>query len=222
MEQPCYKCGQAVEEGVPFCPHCSAPQIRVVLAEPPPGSVVAASVSAATDGTAVLPIAPNSPGLPIRGAHVLKPCALAAIVSSVLVMLGLNLFVAIVAAGFLAVVFHRQRLPGGPPNAIAGAGIGALGGLMFFAFTAALMALASAFPDFRAKFREQLIESAQKWVSSRPADPQIQAALEQLKTPEGFVMSMVLAAIIFLILCPLIASLGGALAGSVFGRRNKV
>ena len=36
MEQPCYKCGQTVEEGIPFCPHCSAPQIRVVVAEPAP------------------------------------------------------------------------------------------------------------------------------------------------------------------------------------------
>jgi hypothetical protein len=93
---------------------------------------------------------------------------------------------------------------------------------MFFVFSAAFMALASAFPEFRAKFREQLIENAQKWAASRPAEPQIQAALDQLKTPEGFLMSMILAAFIFLIICPLIASLGGALAGAVFGRRSKL
>ena len=34
MEQPCYKCRQLVEEGRPFCPHCGAPQIRVLVAEP--------------------------------------------------------------------------------------------------------------------------------------------------------------------------------------------
>lgn len=223
MEQPCYKCGQAVEEGVPFCPHCSAPQIRVVVTEPPASPALAATGMAPVgDGTAVLPMAQASAGLPLRGAHILRPCALAAIVACVLVMLGLNPFVAMVGAGFLAVVFHRQRLPGTPSNAVAGAGIGALGGLMFFVFSAAFMALASAFPEFRAKFREQLIENAQKWAASRPAEPQIQAALDQLKTPEGFLMSMILAAFIFLIICPLIASLGGALAGAVFGRRSKL
>ncbi len=223
MEQPCYKCGQAVEEGVPFCPHCSAPQIRVVVAEPPPSAAIAATgIAPASNGSAVLPMAQVSPGLPLRGAHVLRPCALAAIVACVLVLLGLNPFVAMVGVGFLAVVFYRQRLPGAPSNAIAGAGIGALGGLMFFAFIAAFMGLASAFPDFRTKFREQLIENAQKWAASRPAEPQIQAALDQLKTPEGFLMSMILAGFIFLIICPLIASIGGALAGAVFGRRSKL
>src|SRR5512146_1503001 len=30
MEHACHKCGAAVEDGVPFCPHCNAPQIRVM------------------------------------------------------------------------------------------------------------------------------------------------------------------------------------------------
>lgn len=222
MEQPCYKCGQAVEEGIPFCPHCSAPQIRVVVAEPALNPAGGVGVAPAGDGTAVLPLVQRNPSLSLGRAHVLKACALGAIIACVLVMLRLNLLAALVGAGFLSVVFHRQRLPQNPPNAIAGAGIGALGGLLFVLFSAGLMALASAFPDARAKFRDQMLDSAQKWAASRPADPQVQAAIEQLKTPEGFVMTMIVAGIVFLILCPLIASLGGALAGALFGRRRKL
>jgi len=222
MEQPCYKCGQAVEEGIPFCPHCSAPQIRVIVQEAAPIAAGAVGLPPSADGAVVLPLGPGSPALPLRGGHVLKACALAAIVACVLVMFRLNLLVALIGAGFLSVVFHRQRLPGNPPNAVSGAGIGALGGLLFVLFSGALMALASAFPDARAKFREQVLESAQKWAASRPVDPQVQSAIEQLKTPEGFVMTMIVAGIIFLLLCPLIASLGGALAGVLFGRRRKL
>src|ERR1700757_2928378 len=40
MEHACYKCAAAVEDGVPFCPQCRAPQIRVARSEatsaPPP------------------------------------------------------------------------------------------------------------------------------------------------------------------------------------------
>jgi hypothetical protein len=221
MEQPCYKCGQAVEEGIPFCPHCSAPQIRVVVAEPSLSPVAASDLRATADGAAVLPMA-QGPKVPVRGAHLIKPCALAALVACVLVMVGLNLLVAVVGAGFLSVVFHRSRLPGSPPNAMAGAGIGALGGLIFFALCAGLMGLGSAFPDVRAKMREQVIESMQKAAASRPGEPQVQALLDQIKTPEGFAMIMILAGFVLLILFPMLASLGGALAGAVFGRRTKL
>src|SRR5579864_294744 len=214
MEQPCYKCGQAVEEGIPFCPHCSAPQIRVVVPEPEPSAAGAVGIPPSADGAAVLPLVQGSPSLPLRGGHILKACALAAIVACVLVMFRLNLLVALIGAGFLSVVFHRQRVLGNPLNAVSGAGIGALGGFLFVLISGALIALASAFPDARAKFREQVLDSAQKWAASRPADPQVQNAIEQLKTPEGFVMTVIVAAIIFLILCPLIASIGGALAGA--------
>jgi hypothetical protein len=221
MEQPCYKCGQAVEEGIPFCPHCSAPQIRVVVAEPPPGPVAAANLSTTSDGTAVLPMVQVA-GLPVRGSPLLKSCALAALVACVLVVLGLNLLVAMIGAGFLSVVFHRQRLRGTAPNSISGAGIGALAGLFFFALITGMMALASAFPDVRSKFREQLVEYVQKVAASRPSEPQLQTLVEQLKTPEGFTIVMIAFGCLLLILAPVIAGIGGALAGALFGRRSKL
>ena len=112
MEQPCYKCGQVVEEGVPFCPHCSAPQIRVVLAEPAPSPIFAA-VGPSQD-TAAFPSAQIVPvlALPMQWAEAFRPCALAALVASLLMSMGLNPFVAMFSVGFLAVVFYRQRRRG--------------------------------------------------------------------------------------------------------------
>lgn len=218
MEQPCYQCGQIVEEGVPFCPHCAAPQIRVVIAESPPiplPAIAGASVATATSYPTAETISP------IRGAHLLKPCGLAALIACILTILGLNLFVSMISAGFLAVMFYRQRTIGTYIRPIIAAGIGALAGSLFFALGGTMMALAAASPAFRTKFRDLLLDSAQKWVASRPADAQFQAALEQLKTPQGLVTTLVLSGILLFILCPLVASLGGALAGFVLGGRRK-
>ncbi len=50
MDHPCHKCGQSAEDGVPFCSHCGAPQIRVAMAEPAPVELPTRS------GTVCLPV----------------------------------------------------------------------------------------------------------------------------------------------------------------------
>src|SRR5581483_7752520 len=113
MEQPCFKCGQVVEEGRVFCPHCMAPQIRVVVAESIPATTTFGEPSAITHPEVVLPATETVPvlALSMRWSHAIKPCALAAIVASVLMLLGLNLLVAMFSVGFLAVVFYRHGQP---------------------------------------------------------------------------------------------------------------
>jgi hypothetical protein len=150
-----------------------------------------------------------------------KPCALAALVASLLMTLGLNPFVAMFSVGFLAVVFYRQRRQGSTVKAGSGARLGALSGFFCFAITVLLVALASTVSDFRTKIREQILENVEKLAGSRPADPQIQAALDQLKTPEGFITALILASILLFVLSIVVASLGGALAAAVLGRRDK-
>lgn len=223
MEQPCYKCGQTVEEGIPFCPHCSAPQIRVVIAEPAPSLVPAAEIAVGAQASAVLPASQTIPvlALPMQWSQALKPCALAALVASLLMALGLNPLVTLLSVGFLAVVFYRQSRPGAVVKAASGARLGALSGILCFAMTTILVALAATVPDFRTKMRDQILENAQKWAASRPADPQIQAALEQLKTPEGLVMALIVGSIFLFVFSIAVASLGGALGGSILGRRDR-
>src|SRR5579863_6810651 len=108
MERACYKCRQVVEEGMPFCPHCAAPQIRVVVSEPLPLSP--ATVTTDSLSAAILPASQTVPvlALPMQWSEAFRPCALAALVASLLMAMGLNPFVAMVSVGFLAVVFHRQ------------------------------------------------------------------------------------------------------------------
>ena len=222
MEQPCYKCGQVLEEGRPFCPHCGAPQIRVLVAEPAPaGAFGEGAASAALP--AALPASETVPVLAVSGSwsQALKPCALAAIVTTLLMFLGLHPLVAMFSAGFLAVVFSRQRRAGGSINAASGGKLGALGGFFCFALLAVLVAVASMVPELRTKFREGIIENADKWAAAHGGDAQVQAALDQMKTPEGFMMMMILGGILLLVCSIVLGALGGALGGGIFGRRDR-
>lgn len=221
MEQPCYKCGLAVEEGVPFCPHCSAPQIRVVLAEPVPSALALDSSTPASVAVGLPEVTEGSLTLSVRGGYILRPCALAALVATVLFLLGLYVFVAMPSAGFLAVIFYRQRSQGAAIRAALGAKLGALSGVLFSAYIGILGMLASVVPEIRAKAREQLLENVQKWAAARPSDPQVQAALDLLKTPEGLITALIVGSIFFLVFAVVLSSVGGAFAGSIFGRRDK-
>jgi len=223
MEQPCYKCGQTVEEGTPFCPHCSAPQIRVVIAEPAPRPLAYSAAAATSQDSDVLPVSQTVPllALPMQWSQAIRPCALAALVASILMSLGLHPLVAMISVGFLAVVLYRQRQPGIMIKAAAGARLGALSGILSFGMTALLVALAATVPDLRAKLREQMIENVQKWAASHPADPQTQAILAQLKTHEGLVMALVVGSILLFVLSIVLSSLGGALGGAILGRRDR-
>ncbi len=221
MEQPCYKCGQIVEEGVPFCPHCSAPQIRVIIAEPTPPPLAFAAATESHDST-VLPASQTVPvlALPMQWSEAFRPCALAALVASLLMSLGLNPFVAMFSVGFLAVVFYRQRRPGIMIKAAAGAKLGALGGLLWFAMSSILEALIVIFLHKGPELRAALIAKIQE-AASQTGDPQVLAVFERLKTPGGLEFLMV-TGIIFAFLASLVlGGLGGALGGAILGRRDR-
>jgi hypothetical protein len=222
MEQPCYKCGQAVEEGVPFCPHCSAPQIRVIVAEPPPVAAPSADGTVTAQSSADLPASQTVPvlALPMQWSHALKPCALAALVASLLMSLGLNPFVAMLSVGFLAAVFYRQMRPGTLLKASSGAGLGALGGLLWFAMSSILEALVVIFGHKGQEIRNQLLERIQQ-ASAQTSDPQVQAMFDRFKTPGGLEFLMILGIIFAFLASIALGGLGGALGGGIFGRRDR-
>jgi hypothetical protein len=94
MEHQCHKCSQPVEDGIPFCSHCGAPQIRVMVAEPtaaePAGDRPLSTplILQAAQGAALISV-------PTRWSQTLRPCALAAVIAIGLAMLNLNPFVLI-------------------------------------------------------------------------------------------------------------------------------
>jgi len=219
MEHPCYKCDQILEEGRAFCPHCGAPQIRVLVSE----AVQAAPPVESTDSaTGERPASETVPVLavPMRWSQALKPCGFAAVIGTLLMALGLTPAVAMFSAGFLSVLLYRQIRPGIAIGAATGARLGALGGLLWFGIAAVLAAAAATVPDLRAKIQEQVIDNATKWAAAHPPDPRIQAGLDQLKTPEGFVMMLIIGGVMMLVISVVLSTVGGSLAGALFGRRD--
>jgi hypothetical protein len=220
MEQSCEKCGQTVEQGIPFCPHCSAPQIRVVIAEPAPQPLAYAAPS--MKDSADLPASQTVPvlALPMEWLTSIKPCALAAVVASLLMYLGLNPFVAMACAGFLAVLFYRQRRPGIAIKATAGAGLGALSGLLLFAMSSVLEALIVIFLHKGPEFRDAVLAKIHD-MSSQTSDPQVLALFDRIKTPEGFEFLIIVSLIAAFFAAIVLGGIGGALGGAILGRRDK-
>ena len=221
MEQPCYKCGQTVEQGTPFCPHCSAPQIRVVIAEPVP--LPATFVAATTSNSAALPASQTVPmlALPMQWSQALKPCALAALVAAVAMVLKLMApLIAVAGAGFFAVAFYRRNAPGVVVSAGAGARLGALCGLFCSAMTAVLGTLRVVAFREGDQIRRTMLEAIQQ-TAVRYSDPQVQPTLEFLRSPSGLVVMMVFLLLIGFLIFLFLGMLGGALGGVILGRSDR-
>ncbi len=221
MDQPCYKCGQLVVEGRPFCPHCLAPQIRVLVAEPvaAPAALVH-TINSAEDG---LPASETVPVLAVSmgWSQAVKPALLAAAVGVVLMALRLYPFVAMLVMGFLAVLLYQQSRPGAPLKTAIGIRLGALSGLFASGFMTLLMVLGTLIPDVRDKLHEKTIEYFQQAAATQPDNPQIRALLEQLKTPEGYMAIMIALGVLLLALSIVLGSVGGALGATILGRRPR-
>ena len=221
MEQSCYKCRQAVEEGTAFCPHCSAPQIRVVIAEPAAPLAYAAAGAESQDSTA-LPASQIVPvlALPMQWSQALRPCALAALVASLLMSLGLNPFVAMFSVGFLAVVFYRQSQRGIMIKTSSGAALGALGGLLWFAMSSIFEALVVIFLHKGPELRNELLAKIQQ-AASQNSDPQVVAVFERFKSQGGLEFLMLMGLVFAVLASIVLGSLGGALGGAILGRRDR-
>ena len=215
MEQSCHKCGQVVEEGVAFCPHCSAPQIRVVVAEPVLSAASTATLSPAPATPTVANIA-----IPVSWSQSVRPCALAALIAAVTMVLKLVVpLIAVLGAGVLAVAFLRGWAPGSRISAGAGARLGALCGFLCFGMAAILESLKILLLHQSGEVRRVLFDGIQQTAARYP-DPQFQPTWEFMRSPEGLVFMMVFLLIFAFVAFLILGALGGALGGAIFGRRN--
>lgn len=221
MEKSCYKCGQVMEEGRPFCPHCSAPQITVMIAEPIPAAATLPDGAALAMESATLPASQTVPVLavPMQWSQALKPCALAAFVASLLLFLGLNPFVAMCSVGFLAVVFYRQGRPEGV-KPTTGARLGMLSGLLCFAMSSIIEAVFVLVLHKGAEIRKALTMAIDQ-AAARTTDPQALAMFDRFKSADGLQLLMILGLLFGLVAAVVLAAISGALGGAVLGRRNK-
>lgn len=217
MDQPCYKCGQTVEEGRVFCPHCRSPQIRVVVAEAvavPAGSPVPQSQLSTSETVPVI-------ALPASWSQAAQPCAVAALIASLGMVSGLiNPVVAALGAGFLAVALYRRRNPEITMHARTGARLGAICGVFCSGMTGILYALRVAILQEGGEIRTALLKAVEIQ-AVRYTDPKYEASLALLRSPAGLLLMLVFSLLVSMIILILLGMLGGALGGASLGHRDR-
>ena len=211
-----------MEEGRPFCPHCGAPQIRVLIAEPAGATIPTAEAAAIPQMSAGLPASQTVPVLavPMQWSQALKPCTLAAGVASLLMLLGLNPFVGMVSVGFLAVVFYRQGRPQASIRPGTGVRLGALSGLICFAMASIVEAMLVLVLHRGSEIRQALLTAINQ-AAARTSDAQALAMFEHFRSPEGLEFLMVFGLLFGLVAAIVLSALSGALGGAVLGPRRK-
>ena len=137
MEHSCHNCGAAVEDGVPFCKNCGAPQIRVLGADAEPSSepqpASAPQLPEVAAPVLELPVfrAPVPPAHGVQWAHALPGAALAGAFSLLAAVVPYAAYgPAFMLGGALAVIFYRRRVKDRVPTPPEGARIGAASGDM--------------------------------------------------------------------------------------------
>jgi hypothetical protein len=231
MEHACHQCGHSVEQGKPFCAQCGAPQIRVTVAEPLvpavaaniPANVPANELPAFSLDSPVVKPPRNIPGLSnaVDWPHALRTSSIAALISALVMSLGLMVpLLAALGAGFLSVSLYRRRNSPWAVTARSGGQIGALCGLLFFGIASIFETIAIAVFHTGAQLRQKMLEALQQ-AATRSSDPQVQAAFDRLKTPEGIAVMLVLGLIVLFVISIVASSLAGALTGAALGRRNR-
>ena len=218
MEEPCYKCGQVLEEGRVFCPHCRAPQIRVAVAAPV--AVISADIPVQPGQLTASQTVPVL-AIPMRWDQAAQPCAVAAFIAALGMVLRLIVpVIAVIGAGFLAVALYRRRNPEIAVSARTGARLGAICGFFCAGMTAILGALRVAILHEGGKIRTVLLDALQQQ-SGRYSDPEFQASLDFFRSPTGLVLMLMFFFIAALIILILLGMLGGALGGASLGRRDR-
>jgi hypothetical protein len=230
VEHPCYKCQTSIDETLPFCPHCGAPQIRVAS---PNEDDLPTPPSYSADGTPRV-VTPDSWTLG-GPAHVPQAAAIqwelawkgallsglsAAALSAVPVLVyGCCLW--LLLAGALAVWLYLRRVPGAFVTPGMGMRIGAVSGAIGYVAATILMVLSFAFNS--QEIRDEMQRQMDKSLAANP-DPRAQEIIRQfvgnLSTPQGlatfFVFVLVIMAVVFVIF----SAVGGALGASMFARRR--
>jgi hypothetical protein len=223
MDHPCYKCAHGVEDGKPFCSQCGAPQIRVIM--PEAVAAIAGNVPA-NDLPIFSSVPPSVPGASalfagIEWSTAMRSCAIAALIAALVMTLGLMVpLLAVFGAGFLAVTLYHRRNPAWSARARSGAQLGAVCGILFFGISAIFETIAAVLFHTGGQIRQKMLEALQQ-AAARSNDPQVQAAFESLKTPEGMALMLVLGLVVLFLLAIAAGGLAGALTGAFLGRRKR-
>jgi hypothetical protein len=203
-----------VEEGVPFCKQCGAPQIRVLGFEPEPAPT-ASTVDPCSD---VLP-APHLPSVSrqfpmartgtVQWSRALPGAALGGVFSLLAMVIPYAVFgPAFLLGGALAVMFYRKSSGGIAPAPGAGACIGAASGGFGFLYLAVLAVATAVYRS--PEVRDAMLESVSQ-MAARGYDPHKVAQVQELiKSPDGMMLFLAFGLFVMFLIMVVGSSIGGA------------
>ena len=200
MEHPCEKCGTPVEDGRPFCPQCRAPQVRVEIAtqSPLPNFDIPTEAESARDPSDRPPTRAPFERTIFRTA-----------LQAGLVGVAANLIpfgVGMVLTGVLAAWLHRKAV-GRKLTTRTAARLGAEAGAIAFAVSALLTVVSIVLLHAQQQFRDLMMKAVEQRAGGAP-DPEMQAALQWLHTPDGFAAALAFSMVVLLLLSVLLAAAG--------------
>jgi hypothetical protein len=227
VEHPCYKCQTSIDETLPFCPHCGAPQIRVSSPDEETGQPnPLTSDSPQVPGPATWAHAPAYHPQAVQWDAAWKGAVLSGLFAAVLsatpvISLGCCLW--LLGAGALSVFFYQRRVPAALVTPGMGMRIGAVSGVV--GFVASTFWLVFQFARNSQEFRSALQEQMEKSIGSNP-DPRAQDIMRQfmnnLNTPQGLATFFVLLLVIIAIAFVVFSAAGGAIGAAMFAKRRDV
>ncbi len=236
VEHPCYRCQADIPENAAFCPHCGAPQIRVI---PPEGE---AQVPAAGDlsGQAVPQPQSTPPNYwaqagvsyaPQRGAiqwelawkgALLSGVGAAVLTAIPFVSIGCLLWM--LGAGAASVALYRRQVPGAQITPGMGMKLGALAGVFGFVVNGVVSTISLVLLHNGGNFRREMEEQMQKQMANA-GDPKVQQMMQNMvdwmSTPQGAATMIVLVLLIFGAVFVMLTAAGGALGASMLGQRRE-
>ena len=218
MEQPCYKCGASVEEGTPFCKHCGAPQIRVLVTATDASSLPQTSENMGTASVQPLRL-PVIPSPRVEWARALPAAVLGGICSVLAMRIPYAIFgPAFLLGGAIAVLFYCRRSER-QPTPMAGAQIGAVsGGLVWLFFSIIMVGTLVYWPDM---LRKQMLDSMAQMVGHGYDAQRAQQIEDLLKTHTGLTAFVVFGVVLLFVVFVAGSSIGGAFCAAWLAKRSR-
>ncbi len=156
----------------------------------------------------------------IQWSQALPGAALAGLVSALGIFLGPGMFgIGMLVGGFLSVALYRRKLGDAGISSGMGARLGAAAGAIGFGLFALVLSTGILLFHAGDKLRQAALQAIEQAAARNP-DPRAQEMVQQLKSPEGVVLIIVLGLLFTFVFFLLLSSLGGVI-GAVSLRKRR-
>ena len=209
-----------VPESTPFCSNCGAPQIFVKTQ----AEGEANSTAATGQQTAGADTSSTYDPQHLNWRKALPATSKAGVAMGLATFILATLFpIWIVGGGWLAVSLYRRRTFTREIAAVVGAKLGALAGLLGFAFFGIATSITVATKIFvlhqGAQLRALMLGAVEQAANRNP-DPRVQPMVEWVRTPEGLAFLIITGLVLLFVAFLVLGSLGGLVGASLNRKRS--